>query len=116
MQNRRLIKIRLLERVERVRTSSNLSEEVYDRLFRDLVKIADDFTATAKKAEQAERILDRILAQAKETLPKGSNELYGFTQLVTHLQKDVTQALEALNAFGPDYDALNKRALRYKMR
>jgi hypothetical protein len=88
----------------------------YDRLFQDLVKVVDDFTDAAKKADDGERTLDRILAKARETLPEDSDELYGFTQDVTEIRDDLAKAKEASDSLGEAYDALNKRALRYRMR
>jgi len=93
-----------------------LSEEAYDRLFQDLVKVADMFTATAQKTKQGERLMDQILARAEKDLPKNSDELYGLKQDIASLRDSWTRAQEALDDFGQAYDALNRRALKYKLR
>lgn len=88
----------------------------YDRLFQDLVKVVDDFTDAAKKAEAGRRTLHAIVTKAEASLPEGSDELYGFKQEVEWLLDALNAADRASQELGNAYDDLNKRALRYKMR
>jgi ABC-type transporter Mla subunit MlaD len=88
----------------------------YDRLFQDLVKVVDDFTDAAKRADAGRRTIQAIVTKAEASLPEGSDELYGFKQEVEWLLDALNAADQATQDLERAYDDLNKRALRYKMR